>query len=186
VHPVAAIPLIAIHGGAGTMSRSGAAAGQEAAYHAALRAVLLPAQQLLAGGGSALDAVTLAVELLEECPLFNAGHGAVFTRDATHELDAAVMDGATLHAGAVACVTRIKRPVRAARAVMEHSDHVLFAGAGAEAFARQHGLELVDPSYFSTPARRAPLARARAAARAVLHHHGAELPDSAAPRVVLG
>ena len=157
------------------MSRAGAGAGQEAAYHAALQAVLLPPQQLLAAGGSALDAVTLAVELLEDCPLFNAGHGAVFTHDATHELDAAVMDGATLRAGAVACVTRIKRPVRAARAVMEHSDHVLFAGEGAEAFARRHGLELVDPSYFSTPARREQLQRALATDRAVLDHDGASL-----------
>jgi beta-aspartyl-peptidase (threonine type) len=91
------------------------------------------------------------------------------------------MDGATLRAGAVACVTRIKRPVRAARAVMEHSDHVLFAGAGAEAFALKHGLELVDPSYFSTPARREQLQRALAADRAVLDHDGAALAFPAAP-----
>jgi beta-aspartyl-peptidase (threonine type) len=181
VNPAAAIPLIAIHGGAGTMSRSGAAAGQEAAYHAALQAVLVPAQQLLAGGGSALDAVSLAVELLEDCPFFNAGHGAVFTHDATHELDAAVMDGATLRAGAVACVTRIKRPVRAARAVMEHSEHVLFAGPGAEAFAQQHGLELVEPAYFSTEARREQLQRALATDRTVLDHDGAALAFRAAP-----
>ena len=165
-------PVIAIHGGAGTMSR-GNAAGQEAAYHDALRAVLLPPQELLAQGGSALDAVTLAVQLLEDCPLFNAGHGAVFTHDETHELDAAVMDGATLRAGAVACVSRIRRPVRAARAVMEHSDHVLFAGAGAEDFARRHGLEMVEPSYFSTEARRQQLHRALATDRAVLDHDGA-------------
>ena len=81
----------------------------------------------------------LAVDLLEDCPLFNAGHGAVFTHDETHELDAAVMDGATLSAGAVGCVTRIKRPVRAARAVMEQTDHVLLVGAGAEALARAAG-----------------------------------------------
>ncbi|MDB5859660.1 MAG: asparaginase [Ramlibacter sp.] len=180
-----AIPLIAIHGGAGTMSRAGAATGQEAAYHAALQAVLVPAQQLLASGGCALDAVTLAVELLEDCPLFNAGHGAVFTHDETHELDAAVMDGATLRAGAVACVTRIKRPVRAARAVMEHSEHVLFTGAGAEEFARKHGLELVDPSYFSTEARREQLRRALATDRAVLDHDGAALAVSSTPSAPL-
>ncbi len=168
-------PVIAIHGGAGTMSRERAAAGQEASYQDALRAVLLPPQQLLADGGSALDAVTLAVELLEDCPLFNAGHGAVFTHDGTHELDAAVMDGATLRAGAIACVSRVRRPVRAARAVMEHSEHVLFAGAGAEEFARRHGLELVDPSYFSTEARREQLQRALAADHAVLDHDGAAL-----------
>ena len=168
-------PVIAIHGGAGTMSRDSAAAAQQAAYHDALRSVLLPPQQLLAAGGSALDAVMLAVELLEDCPLFNAGHGAVFTHDETHELDAAVMDGATLRAGAIACVSRVRRPVRAARAVMENSDHVLFAGAGAEAFARRQGLEMVEPSYFSTEARREQLKRALGADRAVLDHDGAAL-----------
>ena len=157
------------------MSRGQAGADREAAYHEALRAVLLPAQALLAGGGSALDAVSLAVDLLEDCPLFNAGHGAVFTHDETHELDAAVMDGATLRAGAVCCVTRVRRPARAARAVMEHSEHVLFAGVGAEAFAQRHGLELVDPSYFSTEARRAQLRSALAADRALLDHDGAAL-----------
>jgi beta-aspartyl-peptidase (threonine type) len=167
--------VIAIHGGAGTVSRDGASAGQEAAYHAALRDVLHPAQQLLAGGGTALDAVTLAVELLEDCPLFNAGHGAVFTHEGTHELDAAVMEGASLRAGAVACVSRVRRPVRAARAVMANSDHVLFVGAGAEDFARRHGLEMVEPSYFSTEARREQLQRALAAAHAVLDHDGAAL-----------
>jgi beta-aspartyl-peptidase (threonine type) len=168
-------PVIAIHGGAGTMSRDSAAAAQQAAYHDALRAVLLPPQQLLAAGGSALDAVTLAVELLEDCPLFNAGHGAVFTHDETHELDAAVMDGASLRAGAIACVSRVRRPVRAARAVMEESDHVLFAGAGAEEFARRLGLEMVEPSYFSTEARREQLHRALGTDRAVLDHDGAAL-----------
>lgn len=168
-------PVIAIHGGAGTMSRNGAAAGQEAAYHEALRAVLLPPQRLLAAGGSALDAVSLAVDLLEDCPLFNAGHGAVFTHAGTHELDAAIMDGATLRAGAVAGVSRIRRPGRAARAVMERSEHVLFAGAGAEAFARAQGLELVDPSYFSTEARRQQLQRALAENRAFLDHDAATL-----------
>ncbi|NML44576.1 isoaspartyl peptidase/L-asparaginase [Ramlibacter sp. G-1-2-2] len=178
-------PVIAIHGGAGTMSRNGAAAGQEAAYHQALRGILLPAQQLLAGGGSALDAVTLAVELLEDCPLFNAGHGAVFTHDETHELDAAVMDGATLRAGAVACVSHIKRPVRAARAVMEDSDHVLFAGAGAEEFARRQGLDMVEPSYFSTEPRREQLRRALGTDRAMLDHDGAALAFRAPPAAPL-
>ena len=168
-------PVLAIHGGAGTMSRNGASAVQEAAYHEALRSILLPAQALLAAGGSALDAVSLAVDLLEDCPLFNAGHGAVFTHDETHELDAAIMDGATLRAGAVACVSHIRRPGRAARAVMEHSDHVLFAAAGAEAFARRHGLEMVEPSYFSTEPRREQLRRALEADRAMLDHDGASL-----------
>ncbi len=168
-------PLIAIHGGAGTMSRDGAAPAQQTAYHDALRAILASASQVLAGGGSALDAACLAVDLLEDCPLFNAGHGAVFTHDETHELDAAVMDGATLRAGAVGCVSRVRRPVRAARAVMEHTEHVLLVGAGAEALAERLGLEMVSPDYFSTAARRDQLHRALAANKALLDHDGASL-----------
>lgn len=179
------VPLIAIHGGAGTISRASVSTEQEAAYHAALKDVLQAAQQLLAAGGSALDAVSLAVDLLEDCPLFNAGHGAVFTHDETHELDAAVMDGATLRAGAVACVSRVRRPLRAARAVMERSEHVLLVGAGAEAFAQACGLELVDPAYFSTEARRAQLQRARASDATLLDHDAAALafrpPAAGAP-----
>ena len=157
------------------MSRSHISAGQNAAYRAALQGILLPAQQLLADGGSALDAVCLAVDLLEDCPLFNAGYGAVFTHAGTHELDAAVMDGASLRAGAVACVSRLRRPLRAARAVMELSDHVLLVGPGAEAFAQEHGLELVAPDYFSTPARFEQWQRALATDQAVLDHDGAAL-----------
>lgn len=173
--PPKPLPLIAIHGGAGTMSRDHISAEQNAAYHAALQGILRPAQQLLAAGGSALDAVSLAVDLLEDCPLFNAGHGSVFTHDETHELDAAVMDGASLRAGAVACVSRVRRPLRAARAVMEHSEHVLLVAAGAEAFAEALGLEMVSPAYFSTEARREQLRRALATDKAVLDHDGAAL-----------
>lgn len=169
------VPVIAIHGGAGTISRASVSSEQEAAYHAALKDVLQAAQQLLAAGGSSLDAVSLAVDLLEDCPLFNAGHGAVFTHDETHELDAAVMDGATLRAGAVACVSRVRRPLRAARAVMERSEHVLLVGAGAEAFAQACELELVDPAYFSTEARRAQLQRARSSDATLLDHDAAAL-----------
>lgn len=165
-------PVIAIHGGAGTLSRSNISPEQEAAYHAALAQILRAGQRVLAEGGSALDAVSLAVDLLEDNPLFNAGHGAVFTSAESHELDAAVMDGRDLRAGAVACVSRIKRPLRAARAVMERSEHVLMAGPGAEAFAASQGLELVDPSYFSTEFRRAQLKRAQAADVTVLDHDG--------------
>lgn len=165
-------PVIAIHGGAGTLSRSNISPTQEAAYHEALAEILRAGHQVLAEGGSALDAVSLAVDLLEDNPLFNAGHGAVFTSAETHELDAAVMDGMTLAAGAVACVSRIKRPLRAARAVMERSEHVLLVGAGAEAFAQAQGLELVSPEYFSTEWRREQLHRARKSATAVLDHDG--------------
>ena len=167
--------VIAVHGGAGTLARSTMTAAQEQAYHRTLAEVLQAGQALLAAGGSALDAVSLAVDLLEDSPLFNAGRGAVFTRDGTHELDAAVMDGATRRAGAVACVSRIKRPLRAARAVMEHSEHVLLVGAGAEAFAVSRGLALVDPAYFSTEARREQLERARAMQATLLDHDGSAL-----------
>ena len=157
------------------MSRSDLSSEQHTAYHAALNSILQAGQKVLAEGGSALDAVSVAVELLEDCPLFNAGHGAVFTHDETHELDAMVMDGATRRAGAVACVSRIRRPVRAARAVMEHSAHVLLVGSGAEAFAAEHGLEMVAPDYFSTDARRQQLRRALSSDKAVLDHDGAAL-----------
>lgn len=179
--PARPLPVIAIHGGAGTMSRSDISSEQHTAYHAALNGILRAGQKVLAGGGSALDAVGMAVELLEDCPLFNAGHGAVFTHDETHELDAMVMDGATRRAGAVACVTRIRRPVRAARAVMERSEHVLLVGPGAEAFAAEHGLEMVAPGYFSTDARRQQLRRALSSDKAVLDHDGAALVFRNAP-----
>ena len=169
------LPLIAIHGGAGTMGRSSISVEQTMTYNDALQSILRAAQQLLADGATALDAVSLAVDLLEDCPLFNAGHGAVFTHDETHELDAAVMDGATLRAGAVACVSRIRRPLRAARAVMEHSEHVMLVAAGAEAFAEEMGLEMVLPTYFSTDARRAQLRRALDTDATLLDHDGASL-----------
>src|SRR5450756_324063 len=143
------------------MSRSDISTEQHVAYHTVLQNILLAGQKVLDEGGSALDAVSLAVDLLEDCPLFNAGHGAVFTHAETHELDAAIMDGATLRAGAVACVSRVRRPLRAARAVMEHSEHVLLVAAGAEAFAKAWGLELVAPDHFSTGARREQLQLAR-------------------------
>jgi len=177
----ATTPVIAIHGGAGTLSRSHISPEQEANYHNALDTILRAAQQLLAQGGSALDAVSLAVEMLEDCPLFNAGLGAVFTRDATHELDAAVMNGADLRAGAVAGVSHIRRPVRAARAVMEHSEHVLLIGAGAEQFAQDCGLELVAPDFFSTESRLAQLRLAQANQQTVLDHDGASAMSFKAP-----
>ena len=169
------MPVIAIHGGAGTINAATTSAAQAQAYHDALRNVVLAAQALLKKGASALDATCLAVELLEDCPLFNAGHGSVFTHDETHELDAAVMDGATLAAGAVAGVCRIRHPVRAARAVLEDGAHVLLAGPGAEAFARERGLEMVEPSYFSTEARRQQLYRVRDTSRVVTDHEGAAM-----------
>lgn len=152
-------PIVAIHGGAGAMSRSAMSPELEMTYQAALRDILVQAQEVLARGGSALDAVTVAVRALEDCPLFNAGHGSVFTSAGTHELDASIMDGATLNCGAIANVRTIKNPVLAARHVMEHTKHVFFVADGAEAVAREAGLDLVDPTYFSTEARREQLLR---------------------------
>lgn len=151
--------VLAIHGGAGAMARAQATDEMREAYETALARVLQDAGRVLEQGGSALDAVTEAVRLLEECPLFNAGHGAVFTSAGTHELDASIMDGRTLNAGAVANLRTVRNPVLAARAVMERSQHVMFVAEGAEAFAREQGLECVDPSFFSTPLRREQLER---------------------------
>ncbi|MCW0053985.1 isoaspartyl peptidase/L-asparaginase, partial [Burkholderia pseudomallei] len=123
--------IVAIHGGAGTILRDAMDTDTERQYRAELTAILKAAQQVLADGGSALDAVTVAVRLLEDCPLFNAGRGAVYTAEGKHELDAAVMDGTTLAAGAICCSTRVRNPVLAARRVMEASEHVLLAGTGA-------------------------------------------------------
>ena len=172
--------VIAIHGGAGTIVRASMAPDAEARYHAELRAVLVAAQRVLADGGSALDAVTQAVRLLEDCPLFNAGHGAVFTSAGTHELDASIMDGRTLEAGAVSCVKRVRNPIVAARHVLEYSEHVMFTAEGAEAFAQAQGLEFVDPSYFHTDARYRQWQLAREQDRAMLDHDGASLAAEAA------
>ncbi|SAK53356.1 peptidase T2, asparaginase 2 [Caballeronia arationis] len=171
--------VIAIHGGAGTILRSALNAEAEAQYHAALSGILEAGQSILASGGSALDAVTEAVRLLEDCPLFNAGHGAVFTAAGTHELDASVMDGATLEAGAVCCVTRVKNPVLAARRVLEKSEHVLFTGAGAEAFAAAQGLEFVDPLYFHTETRHRQWLNARGMQGTMLDHDAASMEAKA-------
>ena len=131
--------VIAIHGGAGAISRAQMTPAREREYVAALSAIVDSGQKMLAAGASALDTVTEAVRLLEECPLFNAGIGSVFTRDSRHELDACVMDGYSLQAGAVAGVQHLRNPVLAARLVLEQSPHVLLIGEGAEAFAASPG-----------------------------------------------
>jgi len=176
-------PVIAIHGGAGAMSRAAMTSEKEREYLSALNDILAAGQAVLARGGSALDAVTEAVRLLENCPLFNAGHGAVFTSAGTHELDASIMDGATLRSGAIANVDCVRNPVLAARKVMEESKHVFFVGEGAVAFAREHGLEIVDPSYFSTEARREQLLRVQRETpdAAVLDHDGQAMVARAQP-----
>lgn len=172
--------VIAIHGGAGAIARASMSAEQEQHYIQALSAIVSRGQDILSSGGMALDAVTEAVRMLEECPLFNAGKGAVFTHEGTHELDASVMDGRTLEAGAVAGVKRIRNPVLAARAVMEKSPHVMFIGEGAEAFAFAQGLERVEENYFSTPFRHQQLQRALSASQMLLDHDGGG-PGEGAP-----
>lgn len=157
---------IAVHGGAGLVRRADLPPEREARYHDALREALSAGHELLVAGGSAMDAVTAAVVVLEDEPLFNAGRGAVFNHEGGHELDASVMDGSNLAAGGVAGVRRVRNPVLAARAVLEHTPYVLLAGEGAEDFAREQGLALVEPDWFSTPQRRAEWERARAAAGA--------------------
>ncbi|MEJ8323997.1 MULTISPECIES: beta-aspartyl-peptidase [Kosakonia] len=170
--------VIAIHGGAGAIGRAQMSPEKEQRYVHVLSSIIETGQRMLESGVSALDVVTEAVRLLEECPLFNAGIGAVFTRDETHELDACVMDGNTLQAGAVAGVSRLRNPVLAARLVMEHSPHVFMIGEGAEKFAFSHGMEAVSPSLFSTPERFAQLMEARDAGHTVLDHGSAPLDES--------
>ena len=153
---------IAIHGGAGVLDRSTVSAAKDAAYRAALQAALDAGSAVLKAGGSSLDAVTAVITRLEEDPKFNAGKGAVYTWDGAHELDAAIMDGRTRAAGAVAGVTTVRNPILLARKVMEDSPHVMLAGKGAEQFAQEKGLELVPNSFFDTPERRDALERMKA------------------------
>ena len=144
---------IVVHGGAGVIERSTMKPETEAAYRASMTQATEAGAKVLDSGGSALDAIEAAIHILEDDPLFNAGRGAVFTAEGKNELDSAIMDGATLKAGAVAGVTRTRHPISLARAVMDKSPHVMLIGAGADAFAAQAGLEQVDPSYFFTERR---------------------------------
>ena len=150
-------PTLLIHGGAGTLRPDHLTPDLRRAYKAGLQAALLAGQRLLAEGAPALDAVIASVVVLEDDTLFNAGRGAVFTSAATHEMDAALMDGASQRIGAVAGILGPRNPVQAARLVLEYSPHVLLAGPGALAFLRAHGCPIEDPAYFSTPERRAAL-----------------------------
>jgi beta-aspartyl-peptidase (threonine type) len=153
---------LAIHGGAGTLPRAEMTVSREQLYRAGLAAALAAGYSVLENGGTSLDAVTRAVIVLEDDPLFNAGRGAVFTIDGHNELDASIMDGATLRAGAVSGVTHIKNPIELARTVMEHSDYVMLAGSGAEEFALARGVKLVPRGYFHTAERWRQLERIRA------------------------
>lgn len=148
---------LVLHGGAGSIERHRLTAEQDAGARGALSRALDAGAAILSTGGSAIDAVEAAVQVLEDDPHFNAGRGAAFTRDGGIELDAAIMDGATRAAGAVAGITETRSPVALARRVMEASPHVLLSGSGAEAFARTQGLEAAPAGWFETPERRRQL-----------------------------
>src|SRR6266446_579540 len=154
---------LVIHGGAGTIDRRRMTPEAEREYRAGLERALVAGYEILKRGGSSLDATEAAVRLLEDDPHFNAGKGAVFTRIETNELDAAIMDGKTLKAGAVACLEHIKNPVSLARLVMEKSGHVMMVGEGAEAFAKENGVDFVEQKYFYTKERWDALEKVKAA-----------------------
>jgi L-asparaginase / beta-aspartyl-peptidase len=142
-----------IHGGAGVIRRGSLTPEREKEYRAALEQAVLAGYKALQSGKSSLDAVEIAIRILEDNPLFNAGKGAVFTNDGKNELDASIMNGKTLAAGAVAGLHHVKNPITLARAVMENSPHVMMVGDGAEKFAKSQNIELVDPKYFWTQPR---------------------------------
>lgn len=154
--------VLAIHGGAAVLNKRDLTPDREADYRRGLTVALTMGQAILEQGGSALDAVEAAVACLEDDPLFNAGRGASLTAAGTIELDAAIMDGRTLRAGAVAQLSRVRNPVRLARCILEKSGHVFLAGIGAENFAKEHHIELVSPDYFLTDYRRQHLAEVQA------------------------
>jgi L-asparaginase / beta-aspartyl-peptidase len=144
---------IVIHGGAGTILKQNMTDSLESAYKEKLEEAIKVGYAILKNNGSAIEAVTKTINILEDSPLFNAGKGAVFTNEESNELDASIMDGQTLNAGAIAGVTHIKNPIDLAKEVMVNSEHVMLAGKGAEVFAQTRGIELVDPSYFYTDKR---------------------------------
>ncbi|AOS97598.1 Isoaspartyl peptidase precursor [Microbulbifer aggregans] len=165
---------IAIHGGAGTIERSKMTDDQERAYREKLTEAVNAGYQVLEKGGDSLDAVTTAIRILEDSPLFNAGIGAVYTYEGRHELDASIMEGKSRRAGAVAGVTSVRNPIDLARMVMEDSPHVMLAGPGAETFAQSRGVERVDNSLFDTERRRKQLDEAKKKIQSEERRHGNE------------
>ncbi len=163
---------LVIHGGAGSITRKNMTPEKEKAYIAALNEALQAGYKVLKNGGSSLDAVEVTIKVMEDSPLFNAGKGAVFTHEGKNEMDASIMDGKTLKAGAIAGVSIIKNPVSTARKVMENSAHVMLTGKGAEQFAKDQGMEIVDPSYFYTEPRFQQLQKAREEEKIQLDHSG--------------
>ncbi|KZN46085.1 isoaspartyl peptidase [Pseudoalteromonas luteoviolacea] len=152
---------IAIHGGAGTIEKSRFTPEKEQAYRAKLQEAVEAGYKVLENGGDSLDAITKAINILEDSPFFNAGKGAVYTYDESHELDASIMDGRNRQAGAISGVKHVKNPINLAREVMDSSVHVMLSGEGAEEFAKKQGVELVKSDYFNTPDRYKSLLRAK-------------------------
>ncbi|KAA6431467.1 isoaspartyl peptidase/L-asparaginase [Dyadobacter flavalbus] len=165
---------LVIHGGAGTITRANMTPEKEKAYKEVLNTALQTGYQVLKKGGTSVQAVEATIKVMEDSPLFNAGKGAVFTNEGKNELDASIMEGKTLKAGAIAGVTTIKNPISTAIAVMEKSPHVMMAGKGAETFAKEQGLEIVDPSYFYTESRFKALQRAKEEEKTELDHNAKE------------
>lgn len=161
---------IVIHGGAGTILKKNMSDSLELAYKTELEKAIRTGHEILKNGGTAIEAVQRAVNVMEDSPLFNAGKGAVFTNEGTNELDAAIMDGETLNAGAIAGVTTIKNPINLAFEVMENSEHVMMIGKGAERFAKERNIEIVDPEYFYTENRFKSLERIREKEKTELDH----------------
>ena len=168
---------LVIHGGAGTMARDKMTTEVESAHRDGLQRALDAGYRILQDGGTALDATEAAVRVLEDDPLFNAGKGSVFTSAGTHELDAAIMDGKTLRAGAVANLQHVRNPIALARMVMEKSPHVMFVGEGAERFAKEVGAEFVNAEYFHTEERWQALQRVQAAEKAIAASGKGIIPD---------
>ena len=163
--PASAGWVLVIHGGVGVPSRDELTPAKEAAYREALGQALQAGEAVLSADGTSLDAVVAAVQVLEDSPLFNAGKGAALNHEGVAELDASIMEGAHLKAGAVAAVRRVKNPIEAARRVMDNTPHVLLVGPGADAFAQQRGLQLMPPEYFITEERRKQLEEIQRAAK---------------------
>jgi beta-aspartyl-peptidase (threonine type) len=161
---------LAIHGGAGTITRSSMTSDKEQKYLQALDAALKAGETILKNGGTSLDAVSAAVQNLEDCPLFNAGKGSVFTNSGGHEMDASIMNGSDLSAGAVAGVRSVKNPVLLARAIMEKSEHVFLAGQGAAAFAKSIGMQFEVDEYFYDEFRYQQLQEAISSGKVLLDH----------------
>lgn len=161
---------IVIHGGAGTILKKNMTDEMEAAYKEVLENAIRTGYEILNNGGSSLDAVTKTINVMEDSPLFNAGKGAVFTNDETNELDASIMDGKTLNAGASAGTSTVKNPIDLARAVMDNSPHVMLSGKGADTFAREQGLEIVETDYFYTERRMNALKRIKESEKVELDH----------------